>query len=65
MFMGGSQEMRLRLDSAGPAITSPIAVKREPWQGQSQVFSASFHATIQPICGQIGESSVRLPCSSQ
>ena len=31
--------------SAGPAITRPSAVKRDPWQGQSHVRSAVFHST--------------------
>ena len=29
--------------TAGPWITSPLIAKREPWHGQSQLFSASFH----------------------
>ena len=31
--------------SAGPEITCPRAVNREPWHGQSHVRSAGFQAT--------------------
>ncbi len=41
-------ESAFRSFSAGPAITSPVARKREPWHGQSQVCSVGFQATIQP-----------------
>ena len=41
--------------SAGPAMTSPSAVKREPWQGQSHVRSASFHPTTHPMWGHVAE----------
>ena len=34
--------------TAGPSMTAPVIVKREPWQGQSQVRSAVFHSTRQP-----------------
>jgi hypothetical protein len=34
--------------TAGPASTAPCAVKREPWQGQSQVRSSAFQPTTQP-----------------
>ena len=44
--------------SAGPASTSPVGVKRDPWHGQSQVCSARFHSTRQPMCVQIGDSIV-------
>ena len=37
-------------DSAGPASTAPVAAKREPWHGQSQVLSAVFQSTGSP-CG--------------
>jgi hypothetical protein len=33
---------------AGPSITSPVASKRDPWQGQSQVFSGRLNLTMQP-----------------
>jgi hypothetical protein len=33
--------------AAGPLITSPAGVNREPWQGQSQTLSWSFHPTSQ------------------
>ena len=32
---------------AGPVITSPVAVNREPWHGQSQLFSSVFQCTTQ------------------
>ena len=32
----------------GPSSTEPSAAKREPCNGQSQDFSASFHATMPP-----------------
>src|SRR5882672_69852 len=32
-------------DSAGPPITSPLVLNREPWHGQSQVHSVSFQCT--------------------
>src|ERR1051325_5171308 len=40
--------------SAGPAKTSPVARKREPWQGQSHVFSVSFQFTLHPRCTHMG-----------
>ena len=46
--------------SAGPEMT-PSGLKREPWHGQSQVRSASFHATRQPICVQVAEHTVSVP----
>ncbi|MCU1326856.1 MAG: hypothetical protein JWN34_2226, partial [Bryobacterales bacterium] len=36
----------LKPTSAGPFMTSPFAVKREPWQGQSHDFSVGFQWTI-------------------
>ena len=42
--------------SAGPARTLPSGRNREPWQGQSQVFSARFHSTRQPMCVHTGET---------
>ena len=47
--------------SAGPASTSPVGLKREPWQGQSQVESATFQLTRQPMCVQVGNSVVTFP----
>jgi uncharacterized protein YjbI with pentapeptide repeats len=32
----------------GPLTTCPSGAKREPWQGQSHVFSAEFHSTMPP-----------------
>jgi len=32
---------------AGPFNTSPCGEKRDPWQGQSQVRSVAFQATMQ------------------
>src|SRR4029453_16589573 len=47
--------------SAGPEMTLPSGLKREPWHGQSQVRSVSFHATRQPICVQVAEHTVSVP----
>jgi hypothetical protein len=33
---------------AGPLITFPNLSNLDPWQGQSQVFSDWFHATMPP-----------------
>ena len=37
---------------AGPSSSWPRKSKREPWQGQSQLFSSGFHSSWQPRCGQ-------------
>jgi hypothetical protein len=50
---------------AGPWVTLPSEVNREPWQGQSQVFSALFQATMQPICGQTAELTTNVPPSAR
>src|SRR5205823_519578 len=47
--------------SAGPEKTSPVGLKREPWQGQSQVLSAAFQWTMHFKCVQIGEQSLTFP----
>ena len=31
--------------------------KREPWQGQSQLSSAGFQWTLQPMCVQMDETA--------
>ena len=49
---------------AGPLMTLPSLSKRDPWQGQSQVFSAAFHCTMQPRWPHTAEHSCRAPCSS-
>ena len=51
--------------SAGPEMTSPFGLNRDPWHGQSHVRSASFQPTMQPMWVQVAERSVRLPCSSR
>src|SRR6185436_9103640 len=51
--------------SDGPLSTLPSTSKREPWQGQSQVFSAEFQVTTQPRCVQIAETLCRVPSSSR
>jgi hypothetical protein len=33
--------------TAGPLITVPSVANREPWHGQSHVFSAEFQSTMQ------------------
>ena len=37
---------------AGPSMQRPWRSKREPWQGQSHVFSSRFQCRRQPRCGQ-------------
>src|SRR4051812_19141368 len=44
--------------SAGPESTSPVGLKREPWQGQSQVRSAAFQCTMHFRWVQTGEHKV-------
>jgi hypothetical protein len=34
-------------------MIAPVEVKRDPWQGQSQDVSASFHFRVQPRCVQL------------
>lgn len=46
-----------RATLAGPLRTSPSAVKREAWHGQSHDFSASFHPTMQSRCRQTADHS--------
>jgi RNA polymerase sigma-B factor len=46
---------------AGPCRTVPSVAKREPWQGQSQVCSASLKATMQPRCVQRAETETVSP----
>src|SRR5579872_3473272 len=50
---------------AGPFRTFPSGSNREPWQGQSQLLSVAFQATIQPRWGQTAERSCSLPCLSR
>src|SRR5262249_60349593 len=59
----GAAGARSRL--AGPLTTRPRRSKREPWQGQSQVCSASFQATTHPRCGQLAENSWAAPRSAR
>ena len=47
--------------TAGPASTVPSTSKREPWQGQSQVRSASFQRVRQPRCVQRSETACSAP----
>jgi len=44
--------------SAGPAITLPSGLKREPWHGQSHVLSASFQSTMHAMCVQTADTLV-------
>jgi hypothetical protein len=48
-------------DSAGPEITEPSVAKRDPWHGQSQVFSLRFHRTRHPMWVQVAERTVSAP----
>ena len=41
----------------GPFRTFPEVSKREPWHGQSQLFSALFQCTWQPRWGQMAEQA--------
>ena len=41
-FCSRSTSIGARSRTAGPWMTVPSPVKREPWQGQSHVFSARF-----------------------
>src|SRR5690606_3313194 len=50
---------------AGPCMTSPPVSNREPWQGQSQLLSASFQLTTQPRCVHAAERRVSSPWSSR
>src|SRR5688500_13447976 len=50
---------------AGPCNTSPVGPKREPWHGQSQLFSESFQRTMQPRWVHTAERSWSFPCSSR
>src|SRR5437762_3384976 len=52
-------------EMAGPFSTRPSASKREPWHGQSQVFSQPSHRTMHFKCGQTAESLCNVPSSSR
>jgi len=52
-------------ETAGPFRTRPSASKREPWHGQSQVFSQPSHRTMHFKCGQTAESLCNVPWSSR
>lgn len=52
-------------DSAGPEITLPSGVNREPWHGQSHVRSAEFHRTLQPMCVHTADRCVTEPSLSR
>ena len=43
----------------GAVSTSPSTEKREPWQGQSQLRSAPFQATVHLMCEQAGSTACR------
>lgn len=64
-FSGGASVAGASPVVAGPLMTSPVAANCEPWQGQSQHRSIGFHATMQPICGQVAERSLKLPSSAR
>ena len=48
---------------AGPLRTLPSWEKREPWQGQSQLCSKAFQATMQPQVGADCRQFVNMLCS--
>ena len=49
----------------GPCSTWPHLSNRDPWTGQSHVFSVSFQRTMPPRCGQTAEHSCVSPDSSR
>jgi hypothetical protein len=55
--------LRSRSLTAGPWMTLPSLSKRDPWQGQSQVFSAVFQETMQPRCVQVADTATKPPSS--
>ena len=59
-------DMGARPRVAGPFRRCPsFASKREPWQGQSQLRSASFQCTTHPRCGHTAECRCRPPPGSR
>ena len=46
-----------RSSIAGPLSTLPYGSKRDPWQGQSQLFSAVFQSTMHFTCVHAAERS--------
>src|SRR5882724_1169897 len=60
-----SREIFSSDSSAGPEMTSPVGLKREPWHGQSQVCSAGFHATMHFKWVQTGEQRLTWPRASR
>ena len=46
-----------RFLAAGPWMTAPSVVNREPWQGQSQVASAALNPTVQPRWVQVADTA--------
>ena len=54
-----------RSSIAGPLMTLPYGSKREPWHGQSHVFSVLFQSTMQYRCVHTAEHSVMRPCGSR
>ena len=48
---------------AGPWMTVLSASNIEPWHGQSQVRSALFQVTVQPLCVQLADTACRSPWS--
>lgn len=53
-----------RFLAAGPWMTVPSVLNREPWQGQSQVASAALKPTVQPRCVQVAETAWTSPSAS-
>ena len=49
----------------GPLSTAPSVRKREPWQGQSQLFASSFQRTTPPRCGHTADKQVSAPAGSR
>jgi hypothetical protein len=45
-------------------MTDPSAAKIDPWQGQSQVLSALFQVTVQPLWVHVAETEWSSPPAS-
>jgi hypothetical protein len=54
----GSRRPRSRGEVGGLSTTAPSGSNREPWQGQSQLRSASLKWTVHPRCVQCGGDAV-------
>ena len=53
-----------RVRVVDPVSYTPLKSNREPWQGQSQLFSSGFHSSWQPRWGQRTDTMNASPASS-